>query len=99
MSDPGEQNCPICFSSVYKSLRYPRQLCSICSKKAVDENGRPLLFHNESISGGFIAKYADNGELRDSHICFIDGRKCWADEEYMGSIVIQPIDEAVERGQ
>jgi hypothetical protein len=93
MSDDAVQHCPLCGTEVYPSKRYPRHLCLACSKKAVDENGRPLLFHNESISGGFIAKYADTGEPRDSHICYIDGHKCWADEEYMGSIVIQPVTE------
>ncbi len=49
------------------------------------------MFSNESLSGGFIAKYADTGEGRDSHVCFIDGVKCWADEAHMGGIIIQPV--------
>lgn len=84
-----EQSCPICATAVYPNPRYPRYLCGECSAKASDENGRPLRFHNESFSGGFVAKYADTNEPRDSHVCFVDGKECWADEEYMGSIVIQ----------
>ena len=61
-----------------------------CFVKAVDENGRSLSFSNVSFSGGFAARYADTREERDSHICYIDGVKCWADEAHMGGIVIQP---------
>ena len=89
------QYCPICRVKVAQSPRYPRYLCNNCAAKAADENGRRLKFYNESFSGGFIAEYADSGEARDSHICFIDGVKCWADEAHMGGIVIQPVGDSV----
>jgi hypothetical protein len=52
-------------------------------------DGRPLRFFNLSLSGGFGAEYADNGEPYDSSICFIDDVKCFADEARFGGIVIQ----------
>jgi hypothetical protein len=46
------------------------------------------------MSGGFVAQYQDTGEERHSHVCFIDGIKCWADEARFGGIVVQVISEA-----
>ena len=63
---------------------------------AVDENGRKLGFGNESFSGGFVAWYTDTNQTRDSHICFIDGIECWADEALMGGIVIRVYDEQMK---
>ena len=83
-----EQTCPICSAVVEPSPRYPSYICADCCRKAVDENGRPLGFGNVSFSGGFAAWYKDIEEERDSHICYIDGIKCWADEAHMGGIVI-----------
>ncbi len=91
MSGEEHQYCPICLVEVVQSPRYPRYVCANCDGRATDENGRLLMFSNESLSGGFIAKYADTGEGRDSHVCFIDGVKCWADEAHMGGIIIQPV--------
>jgi hypothetical protein len=56
-----------------------------------------LVFSNESFSGGFIAQYADTGEARDSHLCFVDGVKCRADEARFGGIIIQPVEDSVSR--
>ncbi len=88
----GEQKCPICAAAVEPSPRYPSYVCFNCCAKAADENGRPLGFGNVSFSGGFVAWYKDTDEERDSHICFIDGIKCWADEAHMGGIVIRIYD-------
>jgi len=55
----------------------------------VDEHDRPLKFYNESISGGFLGFYSDTNEKYDSHVCYIDGVKCRADEAYFGGIVIE----------
>ena len=59
--------------------------------RACDAEKRPLAFFNESVSGGFLAFYADTNEKYDSHICYVDDVKCWADEHYDGWIVIQPV--------
>jgi len=86
---PDTQRCPICSTEVAYSERYPEYLCESCAAKAVDENGRPLEFSNVSLSGGFIAYYADTKEEYGQHICYIDGIKCRADEARFGGIVIQ----------
>jgi len=59
----------------------------------VDEDGRALGFGNESFSGGFVAWYKDTNETRDSHICYINGIRCWADEAHMGGIAIHIYDD------
>ncbi len=91
------QYCPICLVEVYPDPRYPRHVCAHCAERAADEIGRPLGFFNESIYGGFIAKYLDTGEKRGSHVCYIDGAKCWADEARFGGIVIESMGDPVPR--
>jgi hypothetical protein len=80
--------CPICGSPRPHSPRYPDHVCADCVARATDETGRVLRFWNESMSGGFVAKYADTGAKRDSHVCFVDGVRCRADEAYFGGIVV-----------
>lgn len=48
------------------------------------------MFGNTDLSGGFVATYADSGEIRLAHDCFVRGIHCWADEARFGGIVIQP---------
>ena len=60
--------------------------------KATDEQGRPLTFSNTSPTGGFEAVIRATGETRHSHICYVEGRGCWADEARFGGIVVQPVD-------
>ncbi len=93
MAEKPHQYCPICSIEVPPSQRYPMYVCLPCAQRAADENGAALEFYNESISGGFLARYAANGTVRDSHICYIDGIKCRADEARFGGIVIQPVEE------
>ena len=85
------QKCPICQVEVQKWERYPNYLCASCASRACDAEKRSLKFYNESMSGGFLAFYADTDEKYDSHICYIDEVKCWADEHRFGGIVIQPL--------
>jgi hypothetical protein len=80
--------CPICERPMPINVRYPKAVCSECIKRAVDESNRPLNFYNQSTTGGFMAVYVDTGEERTSHICFIDGIKCRADEAHLGGIVV-----------
>jgi hypothetical protein len=59
-------------------------------RRGCDAAGRPLAFRNESVSGGFVATYADTGEpYPDEHACWIDGIACRAGEHYWGGIVVQ----------
>ena len=87
-----DYRCPVCGKQGESSPRYPRYICVECGHRATDENCRGLWFTNESVSGGFIAYYRDTNERRDSHICFVDGVKCWADEAHMGGIVVSVYD-------
>ena len=88
-----KQYCPICKNETKRSARYPNYICRSCAENPLSEDGRALQFYNVSMAGGFEAKYTDTGEVRDSHICFVQGKKCWADEARFGGIVIQPLDE------
>jgi hypothetical protein len=88
-----KQYCPICKNETGFNPRYPKFLCSSCAEDPLDEQGRSLTFYNVSMSGGFEARYTDTGEVRDSNICYVAGRKCRADEARFGGIVIQPVDE------
>jgi hypothetical protein len=87
-----DQLCPICSVRVEANPRYPRYVCRTCSSKALSGDGRPLKFYNTGLSGGFSAQYADTGETHDGHHCFIDGVPCYADEAYMGGIVISVVE-------
>lgn len=87
------QTCPICNTTVEPSSRYPKYICNDCYKKATDINGRKLRFYNVSMSGGYIAYYADSNDKEEyeSHDCYIDTVKCRADEAYFGGIVIEAL--------
>jgi hypothetical protein len=85
--------CPICGKAGESSPRYPRYICVECAHRAVDENGRQLKFSNVALSGGFEAKYAATGEVRDNHISYVDGVRCLADEAHMGGIVVSVDDD------
>lgn len=86
-----KQFCSICRKEVSYSPRYPRQVCLDCQQRAKSADNRPLSFGLLTLTGGFSARYADTNEIYDSHLCYIDGFKCRADEAYMGGIVIQPV--------
>jgi hypothetical protein len=88
-----DKACPICGERMRDNPRYPRRVCRACVERACDEEGRPLGFCNTALSGGFLARYLDSGEDRDSHECFIDGIRCWAEEAYLGGIAVQVVDE------
>jgi hypothetical protein len=83
-----DYQCPICGRLGEVSPRYPRYICVECAHRAVDENERPLKFSNVALSGGFEARYADTNEISDSHVCYVDGVRCYADEAHMGGIVV-----------
>ncbi len=82
--------CPICSNPVRHWERYPLAVCKKCDRKACNAQGQKLMFFNQSMSGGFGAIIADTKEDYPSHICYIEGKKCWADEARFGGIIIQP---------
>lgn len=90
------QNCPICNTNVQVSERYPDYICLDCVKRAKTEDGRKIEFSNIDASGGYQAhvKFLNIVAFAyDSHECFIDGVKCYANEAYMGGIVVRPFKE------
>ena len=90
MNDTQFHPCPICANPIRHWERYPQAVCSICYDKACDDKGRKLSFSNVSMSGGFESTVTDTKEKYPSHICYIEGVECWADEAGFGGIVIQP---------
>ncbi|MCJ7650242.1 MAG: hypothetical protein MUP85_16660 [Candidatus Lokiarchaeota archaeon] len=84
-----KHSCPICGKELKPYQRYPNYVCKECSSKAVSKSGRQLIFSNIDFSGGYIAYYKDTEEEYDSHLCYIDGVECIADEARFGGIVIQ----------
>lgn len=82
--------CPFCGAALHPNPRYPVRLCRACIARAQSADGRKLQFANLSVGGGFIARYADSGDEHPGHDCWVDGKRCRADEEYMGSIVVIP---------
>ena len=69
------------------SLRYPNHVCRHCWAKAVDENGRPVEF-SYSDKNWYCIVDSETKEPRDNGICFIEGTRCWAGEDYWGGSVV-----------
>lgn len=86
--------CPICGTEQPALPRYPDYLCRDCVSRATTEDGRRLVLVNTSPAGGFAARYADDGELCEevtvTHVVYVDGVRCRADEGRLGGIVVQP---------
>jgi hypothetical protein len=82
----------MCGTELQPVARYPRYVCSSCAEKAASASGRPLLFFNIALSGGYGAQHADDGSPYESHDCFIDGHLCRADEARFGGIVIEQVE-------
>jgi hypothetical protein len=91
-AQPGDtsQRCPICGKGVPESPRYPDYVCDDCYVTATDNNGRKLDFYNTNVLGGYEALFPDTGEPYHSHVCYIRGVECYADEARFGGIVIRP---------
>jgi hypothetical protein len=82
-----EQTCPICSAVVAPSVRYPTHVCLRCWGKAVDENGRAVEFAY-SETAGYCIRDAETKQPQQHGICFIEGTRCWAGEDYWGGSVI-----------
>jgi hypothetical protein len=87
-------NCPICGAEQPALPRYPDYLCRDCVSRASTQDGRRLVLVNTSPAGGFAARYADDQQLCEevtvTHVVYVDGVRCWADEGRLGGIVVQP---------
>ncbi|MEO6862356.1 MAG: hypothetical protein ABI180_12630 [Microcoleus sp.] len=91
MSDRQLKPCPICSIPSRYWDRYPRLVCSTCRSKACDSQGRKVEFFND-FNGGFLAFLADTQAEYPSHLCYIEGVKCWAEEGKFGGIAIELCD-------
>jgi hypothetical protein len=98
---PQAVSCPICDAELPALPRYPGYLCRDCMSRAASADGRRLDLVNTSPAGGFAARYADGGELAEeesvTHVVYVDGVRCRADEGRLGGIVVQPEDRVVGR--
>lgn len=81
----------MCATELTYYARYSNYVCDSCIAKATDEYGLPLKFFNTGMYGGFETVYADTDEVRASHLCSINGRRCYADEARVGGIVVELI--------
>lgn len=87
--------CPACGAPQKPFLRYPWHFCNDCRKRAVDGAGRGLEFANESASGGFMFRYAGEGDdvwiPCRAVIALIAKRPVHITEARFGGIVAEPL--------
>ena len=86
--------CPVCGVEQPALSRYPGHVCRDCVARASTEDGRRLTLVNTTAEGtGFAARYADTGELCEevtlTHVVYVDGVRCRADEARIGGVVVQ----------
>lgn len=85
-------DCPICRAKVLHSERYPAQVCSKCSVRICDADGREISFMTWSFAGGLVGTYCDTGARYSETFCYIDGIKCRAEEDRFGrGIIIETV--------
>lgn len=82
-------DCPICKNSMRTNPLHPHMVCRDCHAMAASSDGRLLEFFITSLSGGYMARYADDKGLYESHACFIEGIECHAKESPQNGIVIE----------
>lgn len=95
MSETPGHFCPACGAPQKAFLRYPWHLCANCRNRAVDGAGRVLEFANESFSGGFMFRYAGDGDdgwiSCRAVIALVDKRPVHITEARFGGIVAEPL--------
>jgi len=95
MSETPGHFCPGCGAPQRAFLRYPWHFCNSCRKSGVDGAGRGLEFSNASASGGFMFRYAGDGDdgwiTCRAVIALIAGRPVHVTEARFGGIVAEPI--------
>jgi|SRR5690606_33218680 len=87
--------CFICGAPDRTLPRYPVIACAGCKRRAVNHEGKPVKFFNESMSGGFLAMLDDGSrdeETTATHTAYVDGTEVYVDEARFGGTVIQPMD-------
>lgn len=90
MKDPVNKNkCPICGNLSEYIERYANYVCKNCTAIATDFDGELLEFFNLDMGGGYQSNYKNSKQIYDSHVCYINGIKCYADEARFGGIVVK----------
>ena len=81
------KNCPICDKNMLYFERYPKMICHECVELATTKNGESIKFYNENNTRGFVSIV--NGVKGKEHECFINNKKCRANEARFGGIVVE----------
>jgi hypothetical protein len=89
--------CKICCTTdMFYSPRYPNQVCENCIVNSVDSEGNIVKFYNVDFYGGFESYHyviGSDGQTnvvqKNEHVCWINGKKCFADEAKFGGIIVQ----------
>lgn len=81
------KKCPICEKNMLAFERYPNMICSECVELAVNKNGDSIKFYNIDPTGGFMSIV--NNIKGEEHECYINNRKCRANESRFGGIVVE----------
>lgn len=95
MSDVPGHFCPACGTPLKAFLRYPWHLCRDCRNRAADGTGSALEFGNEGFSGGFMYRYAGDGDddwvTCRAVIALVDKRPVYITEARFGGVVAEPL--------
>ena len=86
-----QQHCIACNRYVGYNERYPEYVCKNCVELAVDKSGSLIAFFNITNSGhGCQGQFKSDGKLYRGSVCYVKGIKCFAEEAYLGGIVVRP---------
>jgi len=87
-----KQYCSNCGNERGFAQRYPKCICRECYSETTDLKDRKVEFFNtEGLGHGCQGYYVgtEQTEKFDSNLCFINGKKYFAEEARFGGIVIQ----------
>ncbi len=93
------QHCPLCGTLLRENPRYPRHVCGWCAQDVTDEEGRPVVLANATITGGYTAQRPDGSPASADVLAgrvWIDGVALRAQEARFGGVVVQPLDDPPE---
>ena len=79
--------CPICDKEINQLSRYPKTICASCGERTLTANNVKIDFYNEGPEGGFYSLITN--VKGNQHECYVDGKKCYAEEHRFGGIIIQ----------
>ena len=86
--------CPLCIRNNMYIHKQP-EICDSCinSYNMYNEQGNPIVFGHISESGGFFCKdLITNLMYFDCHICYVNGLKCFVDDDNFRKITVSIIE-------